>query len=321
MKFSIIMPCYNAENFVGQAIQSILAQSYPDFELIIVDDGSTDNSVAIIEKFAKEDQRIALIKTANSGRPSIARNSGIQVAKGDILCFLDADDLYDPDRLKQVAVLFLEHLEFDVIFHDYSRIDPNGDIYITSHIHSIVDNQTFTTLFDSVKGKYYQGSNNLYLYFIEKSSLIHTSAVCIRRERFSTDTLLFPPTLTCAEDLALWSFLVSNGRCAFIDTPLSCYRDTPGSITKQCSQCEYDLYRYCKYISENQPQPIRSETVQILQMKIFQALRDAAYNCSLEGRPFMAMKLYWKAMKIDASWALLLDCLKVPIRIFIKRRA
>ncbi len=95
---SIIMPCYNAEQYIRDSINSVLNQTHQCFELIIVDDLSTDNSINIINSFA--DSRIKLIQLTKNGGAGIARNTGIEAAQGRFIAFLDSDDLWRPNKLK-----------------------------------------------------------------------------------------------------------------------------------------------------------------------------------------------------------------------------
>jgi glycosyltransferase involved in cell wall biosynthesis len=97
-KVSVIVPVYNAEKYVAATIESVLAQTYPNFEIIIVDDGSPDNSIEVCQKFT--DSRIRIVRQENRGLPG-ARNTGIRHAKGDYLAFLDADDIWLPTKLEK----------------------------------------------------------------------------------------------------------------------------------------------------------------------------------------------------------------------------
>lgn len=101
-KFSIVIPLYNKANYIEAAIQSVLSQSISDFELIVVDDGSKDESAILVERI--RDKRIKLIRQSNGG-VSKARNVGIQNATGDYICFLDADDIWKPNFLHTVQKL------------------------------------------------------------------------------------------------------------------------------------------------------------------------------------------------------------------------
>lgn len=95
---SVIMPAYNSEKYIGKSIESVLAQDYGKFELIIVDDGSKDGTKSIVEQYAKNDIRIKLLEQANQG-VSVARNKGLDTATGEYVAFLDSDDLWDADNL------------------------------------------------------------------------------------------------------------------------------------------------------------------------------------------------------------------------------
>ena len=102
--FSIIIPTYNRANFLTKAINSVISQTFENWELIIVDDGSTDNTKVIVNEFEVNDNRIKYVYQKNSER-SAARNNGISKALGDWICFLDSDDVYHADHLNEFAKL------------------------------------------------------------------------------------------------------------------------------------------------------------------------------------------------------------------------
>lgn len=101
-KFSIIMPAYNVEDYISRSIDSVLGQSEKDFELIIVNDGSTDRTKEICDSYSKKDKRIRVIHKKNGGL-SDARNEGVKKSKGEYLIFLDSDDYWDKDLLKELS--------------------------------------------------------------------------------------------------------------------------------------------------------------------------------------------------------------------------
>ena len=105
MKISIVIPLYNKAPYVRRALDSIAAQTFTDFELIVIDDGSTDDGAAIVEKYL--DRRFRLIRQANAG-PGAARNVGIAQARGEFIAFLDADDEWLPNYLAEGLRLFEE---------------------------------------------------------------------------------------------------------------------------------------------------------------------------------------------------------------------
>lgn len=102
---SIITPCYNGEKYISETIKSVMGQSYTNWEMLIIDDGSKDHSAEIVNSFARKDQRIKLIQQENKGSAA-ARNNGIRCAEGQYIALLDADDLWLPEFLeKQIAYM------------------------------------------------------------------------------------------------------------------------------------------------------------------------------------------------------------------------
>lgn len=125
MKVSIITPCYNAAQYIASTIQSIQQQTLNDWELLIVDDGSVDNSADIIRSMAKDDSRIRLIQKANGGTAS-ARKLGLEHAQGEYIQFLDADDQIDADKLRrQVELMDKEGLQ--VSYTDWCYMNAQGE--------------------------------------------------------------------------------------------------------------------------------------------------------------------------------------------------
>lgn len=124
MKFSIIVPVYNASEYLDRCINCITSQTYSDWELILIDDGSKDNSWEIIQKYQAEDSRIIGIHQENAG-PGKARNVGIESVTGDYIVFIDADDYVDLDYLRLVEPLAKEN---DLVFIDTLRVDLDGGV-------------------------------------------------------------------------------------------------------------------------------------------------------------------------------------------------
>lgn len=126
MLISIITPTYNREAFLPAAIESVLAQSYKEFELIIVDDGSTDNSRELINAYADKDPRVKYLYQENQ-RQSVARNYALSIAKGDFICFLDSDNYWPHDKLEKSLKAFEQHPEADIVYGDCITIDEQGN--------------------------------------------------------------------------------------------------------------------------------------------------------------------------------------------------
>ncbi len=125
MKISIVIPVYNVERYLANLLDSILKQTYNDFEVILVDDGSKDNSYKIMEDYSKEDNRIKIFKQKNSG-PGIARKNGYMHAKGDLLFFVDSDDqLYDDKVLEKINEIFMNN-NIDLLLFESKRNPDDG---------------------------------------------------------------------------------------------------------------------------------------------------------------------------------------------------
>lgn len=122
--FSVIIPIFNVEKFLSKCIESILSQSYPNWELILVNDGSSDKSPQICNTFASKDSRIKVINKSNQG-VSKARNSGLDIARGKYICFVDADDIIAPTLFE--TLLPFTKKEIDCVVYGYDRIH-NGKL-------------------------------------------------------------------------------------------------------------------------------------------------------------------------------------------------
>ena len=125
MKVSIITPCYNAAPYIETTISSVQQQTLSDWEMIIVDDGSTDNSAEIIRQIAQHDLRIKLIQKENGGSAS-ARKLGLSIAQGEYIQFLDADDRLDKNKL-QLQITLMEQQSLDVSYTDWCWINMKGE--------------------------------------------------------------------------------------------------------------------------------------------------------------------------------------------------
>lgn len=126
MKLSVIVPVYNAANTMERCIDSILKQSYRDFELILVDDGSTDESGAICDSYNKKDKRCKVIHKKNAGVSS-PRNYGLDVCSGDYVTFVDSDDTINEDTYEKNMKLLLENGSIDILQYPTYEITQNGD--------------------------------------------------------------------------------------------------------------------------------------------------------------------------------------------------
>lgn len=198
-KVSILMPVYNAGKYVSQAIESIISQSFKDWELILINDGSTDNSESIIMQY--EDSRIYYIKNTENLQLIKTLNKGIDYCDGQYIARMDADDICLPDRLKQ-QVDFLDHHP-DYLICGTSAIVVDNDGVKTGKIHNLTDN------------------NFLQISLLFSPSFIHPSMM-IRKEILQQNR--YDEAYKHVEDYELWCRIAQQGKIANIDRELLKYR-------------------------------------------------------------------------------------------------
>lgn len=140
---SVITPAYNSERFIEDAIRSVLKQTYTHWEMIIVDDGSTDRTPDIIEPYLKQDHRIKLIKLDKNSGPAVARNTAFKRAQGRYLAFLDADDQWMPEKLEK-QLKFMQERQIAFSFTKYIKVKE--DNMESDSVVSIPDQVTYRQL-------------------------------------------------------------------------------------------------------------------------------------------------------------------------------
>lgn len=207
---SVIIPTYNRERYICEALESVFAQTYPEFEVIVVDDGSTDNTEEALKSYL---DRIKYIYKSNGG-PASARNAGMKASKGKYVAFLDSDDLWLPNKL-QLQVTFLEaHPDYAMVVSDYDFIGERKVKYLKKPRVSFE-----CTLLDLLDG-----------------NRIATATAMIRREVFDTIGLFDEdPAIIALEDYGMWLRVAQLSKIAYLHAPLAKYRMHPSNISKDIS--------------------------------------------------------------------------------------
>lgn len=210
---SVIVPVYNVEPYLKRCLSSILAQTYRNLEIICVNDGSTDNSLDILNEFAEKDSRIKVLSQANSG-VSTARNAGIDQAHGEYITFVDSDDTVQESMYTTLMALFDEE-EIDIVHCGYRRVDPDGSIKDVTGTGKCVIQSSTEALECLITGKLFVGSLCNKIYKIELFQDIRLD-----------------PTIRINEDILanIHLFLKARKSC-FIDLPLYVVYSRNGSAT------------------------------------------------------------------------------------------
>ncbi|MGH9943541.1 MAG: glycosyltransferase family 2 protein [Pyrinomonadaceae bacterium] len=209
------MPAYNAERYVAESIQSVRAQTYGKWELLVVDDGSTDRTAEIVQGLAAADARIKYLWRTN-GRQAKARNTGLKAASGELIAFLDADDLWVPDKLaRQVAAM--TETESDLVFSDGVMFDDDRK-------------PASSRPFNTIVGKFAGPEMFKLLFAVNRIPIL---SVLVRREVLEAVHLFDEePRYQNCEDYELWLKLARHGVVFYgMDASLVWYRLHPASMT------------------------------------------------------------------------------------------
>ena len=211
-KVSVIIPVYNAENFLSETIESVIAQTYTDWEIIAVDDGSTDRSGKILRKYEQLlPQKFHAIMQQNSGT-SAARNTAIEASKGEYIAFLDHDDLWLPEKLGKQVELLDSNKKFGMVYSDNYVIDSNGDLKKKSLLPCIMfRGNVFNELFHR--------------------NFIALLTVIIRNEVLNK-VGMFDPKYKIAEEYDLFLRIAEYYPVDFVEQPLAKYRVHAESVSK-----------------------------------------------------------------------------------------
>lgn len=188
---SVIIPCYNAEKFVEQAVRSIMEQTYQNLEIICINDCSKDSTAEILQKLSKEDNRIFYIENETNLKLPKTLNKGISLAKGEYIARMDADDIALPEKLEKQIKYLLSNNEIDILGSNSQHIDEHGNL------------KTYRTYMPLTHTKIVQQ-------MAFKCSLIHPSIIA--KKSFFSDLNGFNENLSYAEDYELWINAIINGK-------------------------------------------------------------------------------------------------------------
>ena len=211
-KISVVIPVYNAEKYIKATIESILAQSFSDWELLLVDDCSIDNSSAICKEASLGDKRITYIKQVKNGGSATARNAGINVSKGEYIAFVDSDDTVDPIFLEKMVTTAIEH-NSDIVWSNYKEISGNEVIYRKHNLpcHTPIPYETYIRLFFKNQEGLGSMCNKLY-----SRNFLELNKISVNPERahgedweFNLDCFKCHPRLVAIDD-SLYNYIRQN---------------------------------------------------------------------------------------------------------------
>lgn len=229
-RVSVIVPVFNAEQFLAKTLESVLSQTYADIELIVVDDGSTDGSARILADYT---DHICLIRQANAGQ-SAARNAGARIATGRYLAFLDGDDIWYPEKLSREVKVFNERPHAVLVHSEVDWMDEDGIVY-----------RRGMTRQQRARDR----SRLTHLTGLDVSFIL-PSAMVVRRESFE-EVGGFDTALHSGEDLDLPIRLRTLGEIVFVADSGLCYRIHRKSLTRSGGDIRHASgERLCRKLAE-----------------------------------------------------------------------
>jgi glycosyltransferase involved in cell wall biosynthesis len=225
MKISVILPTFNRSQYLPLALDSIFGQSFRDFEVIVVDDGSTDDTRQVVSKYATQ---VEYIYQENQGRGA-ARNMGVEHARGEYIAFLDSDDLWHPDHLERLMAFFGKNSDSVFVHGPVDVIGEGG-------LKDLESTQKMMILFEKAKQRGYSYKNLL------GSCLIFTSATLVKKSLFAM-VGPFDRALRILEDLDWYLRVAQRYRIGYLDgPPVASYRLHKGNAFRAGDQEVLDTY-------------------------------------------------------------------------------
>jgi glycosyltransferase involved in cell wall biosynthesis len=277
---SVVIPNYNNAGFVTAALDSVLQQNYANLDIIVVDDGSTDHSLTVLQPYAA---RITLITQPNQG-PAAARNNGIAAAKGQLIAFLDSDDLWLPGKVAAQVNYLLLHPDIAVCYCGWSEWHtanpgqkPPGqltDVAPALRAHNAID------------------GNWLYLDLL-RESVIHTISAMLRREVFDT-VGFFNTDYRIGEDHDFWLRVAQHFKIAKLPQVYAIYRNNPQSTTKQVHDRNFSLLVLESALTQYGPHCPSGAHASNAEINTYLGTRHFTYgyNAMLQGKPDKALSSF-----------------------------
>jgi len=282
---SVIMPTYNGELFIYKALNSVINQTYNKFEIIVVDDGSTDNTRNIVDEFIKENKcNIIFIELGNNYGRSRARNEGLSHVSGDFIAFLDVDDVWSPKKIEKQLILF----------NTDNKIGAVGVSALCKDLHNINNK-------DHVIKPWARGDNT-FSSMLTGNAIGVTPGVVIRRSALNSDDK-FDENLETMEDYDFWLNIAKRMRFDFIDEPLvTVYRHERNSFYDYKKSVEGVIKFGLKNMNS-----LNGKDRCIFKKNVVKGILDFhAIRYAKSSKLYYSIKCVWHASKISILYTLLL---------------
>ena len=300
-RVSVIIPSYNCARYLGRAIDSVSEQTYKDYEIVLVDDGSTDDTKDVAMRYGK---KVTYLYQQNQGL-SAARNQGISKASGELLAYLDADDMWYPEKLERQVAFLDAHQECGIVHSEMSIINEQDEVL---HVRFYEETQRSVP----------QG------YCMQQLLMrCHIQPVTVVERRNVFDLVGgFEKRLLVAQDYLHWIMIAAEGQAiGYLAEPLGKYRWRAGSLIENRPRLLEDYVRICDILLHEKPIATKhgEECADILRARSYKVQRELAYLDRIQGRNESAKRRLASLIKKRPSqFELYVDLLKayLPASLF-----
>ena len=305
--FSAILISYNQARTIGAAAESMLLAMGSDDELICSDDGSSDDTIAILEAIARRDGRVRVLYNRHSGMPSAVRNAGLAAASGEWISFLDGDDLYASERFRVIQeVLDATAHPKDVIFHNH-RVFFDGDDHMTGipRITAELEQETFTVAAESPSQDadsriWSLSGNRLGVFLVARRFLLQISSICVRRQLLLDRGIHFHEDRVFGEDHPFMLACVIGSRVLYVRENLSFYRKHERSLTAATDAAGHleqlrSLREQVTLLESRAPEAMTPLERTAMRLHLLEATLHQGYLLERAGRTMRAVHVYLRA--------------------------
>jgi glycosyltransferase involved in cell wall biosynthesis len=311
---SVVVPAFNAAAYLGAALDSLRAQTVRELEIIVIDDGSSDDTAAVARRHASEDPRVCVIsRETPSGRPASARNAGLRVARGKYIALLDADDTCVPTRIeKQARAMELTGSGFafaDVqrFYADTGTLAHGGTLALAGFV------ERASRYLEPVANDVYLCSQSFGAFLLTYVAIV-TSTVMFSRELLTGDETWFDESLVCFEDLDLWMRWADRTRFVFVNEVQVIMRKHSASLTgSQPLETRIDGIGVRRKHLRRLAPVLSADEVRAAERNISELQFHVAYAQWCAGRGQHARKWYLDSWRSRATTAAALGYLKALV--------
>ena len=311
---SVIVACFNSERYLKPTLDSVLAQTMDDFEIVAVDDCSIDSTPSILAEYAAKDPRVIIVRhEKNSGRPAYGKNTALKIVRGKYVSFLDHDDLYLPDKLQVQADMLEKHSECVAAFHDIELIDDSGNTlsrYLDGFLEKARD------YLESKPTGYFVSKCDFYKFQSIRYAALHTISTMICPERIVGDDISFDTRYQVCDDTDLWIRLGMAGPIVYSPNVLALYRQHETNITRDTIKFDRDTILLLKNNYARIAAHLSVFENTALRGRISDALSNQGWHLRCAGRHMASGRSYIEALWWQVRMTHIVNALKAlfPVR-------